>query len=122
MTKNKSQVSPLSDAGISYARLTKTQRETLQSLISLYLNNMPKHIALTRYQKIMSQPLETLKFAWAGSTRAQQKHYYRIQGDTFLIEYDNVQNNGNHVHAVWRDFDGDFGRDILKSHHHRHSH
>jgi len=44
------------------------------------------------------------------------KHYYRIQGPTFLVEYDNTQNDGNHVHSVWRDFDGDFGRDLLREH------
>ena len=43
-------------------------------------------------------------------------HYYRVQGPTFLIEYDNTQNNNNHVHAVWRDYNGDFGRDILAAH------
>ena len=43
-------------------------------------------------------------------------NYYRVQGPTFLIEYDNVQNNANHIHAVWRDFNGDFGRDILGEH------
>jgi hypothetical protein len=44
------------------------------------------------------------------------KYYYRVQGPTFLIEYDNTQNDGNHVHAVWRDFTGDFGRDLLREH------
>jgi hypothetical protein len=29
---------------------------------------------------------------------------------------DNTQNDGNHIHSVWRDFDGDFGRDILREH------
>ena len=44
------------------------------------------------------------------------KHYYRLQGPTFLIEYDNTQNDGNHIHSVWRDFDRDFGRDLLRDH------
>jgi hypothetical protein len=39
-----------------------------------------------------------------------------IQGPTFLIEFDNTQNNGNHIHSVWRDFNGDFGRDLLREH------
>ena len=43
-------------------------------------------------------------------------HYYRVQGPRFAIEYDNTQNNNNHIHAVWRDYDGDFGRDILAEH------
>jgi hypothetical protein len=55
-------------------------------------------------------------FAWAGAAERGQKHYYRIQGPTFLIEHDNSQGNGNHVHSVWRDFNGDFGRDLLREH------
>ena len=49
-------------------------------------------------------------------SNAAQKHYYRVQGPTFLIEFDNTQGNGNHVHAVWRDFNGDWGRDLLREH------
>jgi hypothetical protein len=54
--------------------------------------------------------------AWAGALEAGQGHYYRIQGPTFLVEFDNTQNNGNHIHSVWRDFSGDFGRDLLREH------
>ena len=66
--------------------------------------------------KIIEAGLENVTFAWMGSTSAGEGHYYRIQGPTFLIEYDNVQNSANHIHAVWRDFDGDFGRDVLADH------
>ena len=58
----------------------------------------------------------TSAFAWAGSIERGQKHYYRVQGPTFLIEFDNSQNDGNHVHSIWRDFNGDFGRDLLREH------
>ena len=51
-----------------------------------------------------------------GRRRKGKKHYYRIQGPTFLVEYDNTQNDGNHIHSVWRDFNGDFGRDLLREH------
>ena len=52
----------------------------------------------------------------AGPVTPGEKHYYRVQGPTFVIEFDNTQNNGNHVHSVWRDFDSDFGRDLLREH------
>ncbi|MBM3871811.1 MAG: DUF3500 domain-containing protein, partial [Verrucomicrobia bacterium] len=55
-------------------------------------------------------------FAWAGGLNRGDGHYYRVQGPTFLLEYDNTQNNANHVHAVWRDFTNDFGEDLLKRH------
>ena len=51
-----------------------------------------------------------------GPVERGQKHYYRVQGPTFLIEFDNTQNDGNHVHSIWRDFKGDFGRDLLREH------
>jgi ATP-dependent exoDNAse (exonuclease V) beta subunit len=59
---------------------------------------------------------DEIEFSWAGETALGKKHYYRVQGPTFLIEHDNSQNDGNHVHSVWRDFNGDFGRDLLREH------
>ena len=60
--------------------------------------------------------LDKVRFAWAGEIEKGKKHYYMVQGPTFLVEYDNTQNNGNHIHSVWRDFNGDFGRDLLREH------
>ena len=56
-------------------------------------------------------------FAWAGPEVRGAGHYYAVKGPRFLIEYDNTQNDANHIHTVWRDFDGDFGRDLLREHH-----
>jgi hypothetical protein len=66
--------------------------------------------------KIKKAGLDKIRFAWAGEIEKGKKHYYMIQGPTFLVEYDNTQNNGNHIHSVWRDFTGDFGRDLLREH------
>jgi len=60
--------------------------------------------------------LESIRFGWAGAVEPGRPHYYRVQGPSFLIEYDASQNGGNHVHTVWRDFTGDFGRDLLRDH------
>jgi hypothetical protein len=57
------------------------------------------------------------RFAWAGPTERGHPHYYRVHGAKFLIEYDASQGDGNHIRTVWRDFDGDFGRDLLREHH-----
>lgn len=122
LTKNKSEINPLANKGILYAALTDPQKKQLLKLISVYLSNMSEEVAQSRYQGIQQHGLESIQFAWAGSTQANNRHYYRIQGTTFLIEYDNVQNQGNHIHTVWRDFAGDFGRDILKEHHNKHLH
>jgi hypothetical protein len=77
---------------------------------------MATDIATERLAKIKTAGLENVAFAWAGPIERGQRHYYRVQGPTFLIEFDNAQNDGNHVHSVWRDFNGDFGRDLLREH------
>ena len=53
------------------------------------------------------------RFGWAGSTRRGVPHYYRLQGPTFVLEFDNSRNSGTHIHSVWRDFERDFGRHLL---------
>ena len=60
--------------------------------------------------------IEKIQFGWAGATERGKQHYYRVQGPLFLIEYDASQDGGNHIHSVWRDFTGDFGRDLLREH------
>ena len=72
--------------------------------------------------KLKKAGLDEVKFAWMGGIEKGALHYYRVQGPTFLIEYDCVQNEGNHIHAVWRDFDGDFGVDLLEQHYKKSAH
>ena len=57
-----------------------------------------------------------MRFAWAGEPARRRPHYYRLQAPGFLVEYDNTQDNANHVHTVWRHPDGDFGSDLLRAH------
>ena len=116
LTMNKNDISPLPDQGVSYAALPVTQREQLLRLIEVYTSTMDADIAAQRMAKLKSAGLDQIHFAWFGETEKGKKHYYSVQGPTFLIEYDNTQNNGNHIHSVWRDFRGDFGRDILREH------
>ena len=114
-------VYPLGDAGISVADLNARQVKGLNQLIDVYLSNMPSKVAKERRMKFEKDGMDRVVFAWAGSDEVGEAHYYRIQGPNFLIEYDNIQNRANHIHATWRDFDGDFGRNIIWEHH-KHSH
>lgn len=114
-------VYPLGNDGISVPDLNSKQLSSLNKLIDVYLNNMPSDVAKERRQKFNADGMDRVVFAWAGSAEVGEAHYYRIQGPSFLIEYDNIQNKANHIHAAWRDFDGDFGRDIIWEHH-KHSH
>ncbi len=110
------------DKGISYARLSTAQQGMLLSLIREYTDVQPSALARERVEKIRKAGLDQVKFAWMGSIETGKGHYYRVQGPTFLIEYDNTQNNANHVHAVWRDFKGDFGMDLLAMHYQGYPH
>ncbi len=102
--------------GISVADINDVQHAILMELMDVYGDRM--NPALLDYQmaKIRQAGVERVHFAWAGSTEPGEGHYYRIQGPTFVIEYDNTQNNANHIHSVWRDFEDDFGYEPLRQH------
>lgn len=116
VTSNKVAIDPLSPAGLTAADMTPAQRDLLMKLIDVYAGYMSSDLAAERTAKLQKAGVEKIAFAWAGPAEKGQKHYYRIQGPTFLVELDNSQNDGNHIHSVWRDFNGDFGRDVLREH------
>jgi uncharacterized protein DUF3500 len=116
LTTTKVSVDPLSPIGLKASAMTRPQRELLMSLIDVYAGLMAADVAAERMDRLKKAGLDNVAFAWAGETGKGKKHYYRLQGPTFLVEYDNTQNDGNHIHSVWRDFNGDFGRDLLREH------
>jgi hypothetical protein len=122
LTGNAVEVDPLSPVGIEASALTAEQRGLLMELIDVYIGLMADDIAGQRMQRLMTSDTGRITFAWAGSIEPGEPHYYRVQGPTFLVEYDNTQNEANHIHSVWRDFDGDFGRDLLREHRAQHPH
>jgi hypothetical protein len=110
------EASPLSPTGLAAASMTTAERELLNRVLEAYLGRMSPDLASARRAKLESAGMDKIHFAWAGETGVGRPHYYRVQGPTFLIEYDDTQNDANHIHSVWRDFDGDFGRDLLREH------
>jgi hypothetical protein len=116
VTTNKKRVEPLSPVGIAAGRLTAAQRERLIGLVKLYLNRWRPELADETFAKITAAGVEKITFGWAGGLDRSKQTYYRIQGPTFLIEFDNFQGNGNHIHTTVRDFKGDFGHDLLREH------
>jgi hypothetical protein len=116
VTENALDIKPLSPDGIKASAMTPAQRDLLMKILDAYAGLMTADIAADRMAKVKKAGIENIAFAWAGSIERGQKHYYRVQGPTFLIEFDNTQNDANHVHSVWRDFNGDFGRDLLREH------
>ena len=111
--------------GIPFEQLTADQQALLLKLVSEFATKYREPIIGQIEQRTPVTSGQGLFFAWAGGWEPGQGHYYRIQTPQFLFEYDNTQNNVNHVHAVWRQFDGDFGEDLLRKHyetspHHQH--
>lgn len=116
VSANKHDIGPLAPPGLALAQMTGAQRQAVMRLIGVYTSLMADDVAVDRLRRVEESGTDAITFAWAGSLTRGEKHYYRVQGPSFLIEYDNTQNDANHVHAVWRDFQGDFGRDVLREH------
>lgn len=102
--------------GLAAGSMTSQQRQILGRLIDVYLDRLPHELATIELEKLNETGLDTLHFAWAGLQERGRPHYYRIHGPFFLVEYDNTQNNANHIHSVWRHFKDDFGEDLLHFH------
>ena len=110
------EITRLENSGISYSELNSRQKRMLIALIDELASMQSEVIAEARMASVRSEGLEDIKFVWIGGIERGDPHYYRVQGSGFLIEYDNTQNNANHIHLVWRDFTGDFGRDLIRMH------
>ena len=106
----------LEPPGIAYAELNNVQQKILTELLEAYTKNYTDKFSASFMEKIKKTGIEKLHFAWAGSLEPGRGHYYRIQSPAVLIEYDNTQNNADHVHSVVRDLTNDFGRDMLREH------
>jgi hypothetical protein len=106
-------------AGIAAADLRAEQREALVRLVEEYARTMRTDVADEELRRIHAAGIERLHFAWAGPIEPGHAHYYRIHGPTVLIEFDNTQNDANHIHSVWHDPRNDFGADLLRAHYQR---
>ncbi|MEO8269207.1 MAG: DUF3500 domain-containing protein [Aureliella sp.] len=104
-------------SGIAASELNSEQQATLKELIEVYSAKMKPGVSKQRWTLIEQGGFDNVKFAWAGAMKLGIGHYYRIQGDSFVIEFINVQadaegNPANHVHCIWRDLQGDFNLPI----------
>jgi hypothetical protein len=108
---------PATMEGLQASKLNAKQNEQLMALIQEYTaGRTSAEYAAVTMAEIKKAGVDKIYFAWAGGDKLGDPHYYRVQGPTFLIEYDNTQNNANHVHSVFRDLRNDFGVDTLKEH------
>ncbi|WP_166819842.1 DUF3500 domain-containing protein [Thalassoroseus pseudoceratinae] len=94
--------------GLAAGDMNDQQKKLLRALLAEYLKNMPGDVEADRRKRINDAGWEGIHFAWWGSDKPNERHHYVVQGDTFIIEYNNTQNDANHLHTIWRNIDGDF--------------
>ena len=116
VTRSDPAVETMAFAGLPAAEMMPDQQRKLRRLLELYAGRMADNAASAQLQRIDAAGFARLHFAWAGAERPGEPHYYRIHGPTVLVEYDNTQNDANHIHTVWRDLENDFGGDLLRRH------
>jgi Protein of unknown function (DUF3500) len=103
-------------AGVAWSRLTGSQQAVLARLIRLYYDRAAMAVADAAWDAAVDAGLDAITFAWSGSQERGKGHYYAVRGPTFLLEYDNTQDDANHIHSVWRDLRRDWGGDLLAAH------
>lgn len=122
LTTNQRKITLAAPDGLPASAMTAAQRQMLEQLVRAYVFRHRADVAQADLDRITATGWDAVHFAWVGGLEPGVAHYYRVQGPTFLMEYDNTQNNANHVHAVWRDAERDFGRDLLREHYDRDPH
>ena len=116
LTYNSSKVSLPGEQGLKAAKMSETQKKMLKTLVAEYVNQVRSDLAEQKLAELEEEGYDRLHWAWAGPAKAGEKHYYRIHGGNFVIEYDNRQNGANHIHSVWRDVENDFASDVMREH------
>lgn len=114
-TAAEDEVTPFETTGIAFGNLNSNQQLNLMDLIEEVAGAQPDAVTAARMLQVRNGR-DDIRFTWIGGTGDADAHYWRVQGNDFLIEYDKTQNDANHIHLVWRDFDGDFGRDLIRLH------
>ena len=113
LTQNAVRVSPLERVGVLTGDLPSAAQRRVHEIVRTYLANHPPAVERKALARIERAGIDRTRFGWAGSTRPGVSHYYRLEGPTFLLEFDNSRNSGTHIHSVWRDFERDFARHLL---------
>ena len=106
-------IGSLQPEGIRVAELNEVQQHWVKRILEEVVASYRPELSAAYLSGI--DPT-TLSFAWMGALERGAPHYFRLQGTDFVFEYDNVQNEGNHVHSVWRNKSEDFGMELLGSH------
>jgi len=116
VTSNRPFVEAAPPAGVPVADVGPEARELVGRLLETWAVRLPDAVARAELDRLDGPDGRELHFAWAGGLEPGTGQYYRLSGPRLLLEYDNTQDRANHIHTVWRDPEGDFGRDLLREH------
>ncbi|MFL6064918.1 MAG: DUF3500 domain-containing protein [Friedmanniella sp.] len=116
LTRQDPAVAGFRAAGLARSGMDRRQADLLEALVRQYLDRSPAAVADQAWARILDAGWHDVHFTWSGALERGAGHYYAVTGPTFVLEYDNTQDSGNHIHSVWRDRQRDFGRDLLARH------
>lgn len=101
--------------GLAGSEMSPAQRQALFLAISDWANWLRVDLAKKEI-KIMKEGLDKTRVLWMGGTGVDEPHYWRIVGPHFAIEYAAPERDPDHVHALWRNTENDFGGELLRRH------
>ncbi len=113
VTWDQNYVQPLDPVGAPLDALSNDQQALAMEVIQAWMGTQATAIAKAHLDRITAHGMDKIRFGWAGELEERRPHYYRIQGPSFLLEYDNTRNGSTHIHSVWRVFDEDFGQGLI---------
>jgi hypothetical protein len=113
VTWNENYVQPLEAVGAPLAALNSEQQGLTWEIVQAWMGSQAEAVSKAHLERIQAHGLDAIRFGWAGSLEERRPHYYRIQGPSFLLEYDNTRNGSTHIHSVWRVFAEDFGQGLV---------
>ena len=116
ITYNSSRAVFPQEEGLPGSQMNGAQQEMMMAIISEYVSAIRDDVAQDKMRAVRERGLDDFYFAWGGGSERYTKHYYRIHGGNFIVEYDNRQNEANHIHSVLRDEENDFANDVLREH------
>jgi hypothetical protein len=111
--------------GLPLSAMDEASRNLALELLEGFARSLHQELAAAELERIRAAGVEQCHFAWGGPLESGHANYWRLHGPISVIEYDNTQNNANHIHTVWHDLERDFGRDLLRQHYetgHHHAH
>ncbi|MCH2132236.1 MAG: DUF3500 domain-containing protein [Phycisphaerales bacterium] len=109
-----------SPKGLPLSEASPAQQELAMAIFREYVDILHGPMASAEMERVQAAGPGNIHFAWMGSTEVDKPHYFRLHGPTFILEYDCVGGDPNHVHVVWHDPDRNFGADLLQRHHEQH--